>query len=804
MLRSGADPRHRAGSPRQIRAALPVWIALAAVAIPSAHRPGPVSPAPSDTLPAFKNPTGIAVGEDGTVYISSQGDSSVVIYAPGASGPARPVRRIGPSSGLVSSQAVALDSRGRIVVSSLQHRSDGKGSILVFAPGAEGDAAPVQIIAGAKTGLSEPSALALGPQRLLFVRNGPRGNVVTINGLERDVGSAVLAFRPLASGDAQPEQTLYDIIDTIVQPPPAPPPPPTITTDTLCGKTPPSGGAVICQMVEHVEPRQPVPLPGPRQRPDTIRPQDVAAGAGRLLVLTARGVTSYNRAMVRNSRPYARTSPDSTPRFRGTRVALGPSGAFFVARSTALQMEDIMASMQRKFAQNPLSAENVRIGANLLERVPAKQPDNKPAETPPAKADTAAEKFKQVASLLESMIGHAFISVYRLDEQGDTTLLRTIEGPKTDLRAIADLVVGEDGSLYVLGNTQKGGLRVAVFPPNAAGDVAPVRAIEGPATGLKGAASLALDRQGRIYVANNRSEEEPVFGRGTVTVYASDAAGDAAPIRTIEGWSTRLTKPSGIVVADDGTIYVANLEVYNDDRGSVQTFAARASGGDQPERTLMGRATEFAGPQGIAIGRADTLYVLSRQLTRITVYPPEADGPIAPVRTIEGPAAELPPGSRFFPSDLGLPRMLAIDAAGYLYLSDPAQASGLNAYGPDLGVIRVYRPGAAGNEAPVRRIIGGYTKLNGPGGLAVDRDGNVYVPNCYGTGPGSVTVYRFGTHGDLHPLRMIAGPATGLQAPAAVALGRKDTLFVVNAGSVTVYAPGVTGNAPPIRRIEAR
>jgi hypothetical protein len=56
----------------------------------------------------------------------------------------------------------------------------------------------------------------------------------------------------------------------------------------------------------------------------------------------------------------------------------------------------------------------------------------------------------------------------------------------------------------------------------------------------------------------------------------------------------------------------------------------------------------------------------------------------------------------------------------------------------------------------------------------------------------------------VHPIRMIAGPATGLQAPAAVALDAHDTLYVVNASSVTVYAPNAAGNAHPLRMIEAQ
>jgi sugar lactone lactonase YvrE len=359
-------------------------------------------------------------------------------------------------------------------------------------------------------------------------------------------------------------------------------------------------------------------------------------------------------------------------------------------------------------------------------------------------------------------------------------------------------VVRQDGSLYVLTSAGSYQLRIAVFAPGAEGDVAPVRVIEGPGTGLNGATSLALDRQGRIYVANNLKNEDPVLGSATITVYASDAAGDAAPIRTIGGWSTRLSNPSGIAVADDGTIYVANLGVYSDDQGSVQTFAVGASEGDKAARTLVGREAALAGPQSIAVGRGDTLYVLNRQVPRIAIYPPAADGPSPPVRTIEGDSTGL--------RSLGgsdLPGRMAIDAAGYLYVADPAQASGLNAYGPDLGAVRVFRPEADGNEVPVRTIIGGFTKLNGPGGVAVDRAGNLYVPNRYGTGPGSVTVYGPGADGDVRPLRMIAGMATGLQAPAAVALDAHDTLYVVNAASVTIYAPGAAGDAAPVRTIAA-
>jgi sugar lactone lactonase YvrE len=748
---------------------IPAWIALGAVAIPLPRptRPGPA--APPDTIPAFRDPTGIAVGWDGDVYVSSAGDSTVVVYAPGAAGAAEPIRRIGPRRGLISPQALALDSRGRILVSSGPTRTEG-GSITAYAPGAEGDAAPVRTIAGGRTGLREPTGLALGPRARLYVLNGPRRDGVSTNGIEQAFGSAVAVFNALASGDARPERILLEVIDTIVRPAPPPAPAPTKSVDTVCTSPSPPGRTAICQVTERVDRPRVGFIRGPfmrstrRQRPDTLRPLDVTMGKdGGPLVLTARGVTAYDQALVRLGKPYDRLPPDTvefgTGRVGSSRIAVGPGGEVYVARRSAGSL--------------PLSLK-----------------------------DKAAMREKSPDDLREAWFGRVSISVHPPGKHSDTAAVRTIGGRNTDLVVVADMAVGRNGALYVLCSSQKGGRRIAVFDPDADGDVAPARIIEGPATGLAYATGLALDRAGRIYVANDRHAEDPVFGSAAITVFAPDAQGDAAPSRTIAGWSTRLSRPSAITVAEDGTIYVANLGVYTDDHGSVRTFAARASEEEPGVRTLMGRATRFAGPQGIAIGLDDTLYVISSRLPRVTVYPPEAGGGAPPVRTLEGPATGLRAAGWSF-GDRGLPSQIAVDAAGRLYVADPMQASGLDAYGPDLGSVRVYRRGAEGNDAPLRRINGGYTKLNGPGGLAVDRHGRLYVPNRYGAGRGSVTVYDSTADGDVRPLRLLAGPATGLLAPAAVALDAHDTLYVVNAASVTVYPPGARGNAPPVRTIEA-
>jgi sugar lactone lactonase YvrE len=639
---------------RQVsRAAAPACL-TAAIAASAAPRPPAdelLAPPASDSSNGLSAPVGLALDPAGAVYVANVRDSTIAVFAPGASGDVAPVRRLGgPRTGLNLPPGIALDARRRIYVTNQRHYIQGEGSVTVYAPDADGNAAPIRMILGPHTRLARPIGLAVNSGGQVYVANG--------------YDQGVVAFEAGAAGDARPRRR----------------------------------------------------VPGPTA--EGTSPTAIASGDdGTLLVLEAGAITAYSPT----GPPIRTVLATPTDSMRDpVRVAQGPGGELYVA--------------------------------------------HRPKFRPPS------------------------VTVYAPGAAGYASPIRTIAGKRTGLLAPSGLAVGREGSLYVL--NQDG--RVTVYAPDADGDAAPVRLIAGPRTGLVNPTGLALDRHRRVYVTNDRFAEGGVIGAATVTVYAPDAAGDVAPIRTIAGRTTKLSRPAGIAVADDGTVYVVNTDVPSDDQGSVTVYETDAAGDAAPVRTIVGPGTGLLSPEGLVLDPADTLYVASALFrSRVTVYAPGADGEAAPVRSLEG-----------IDTDLERPRGLALDTAGRLYIADAKSASGINAYGPDLGAVRVYRAGASGNEAPLRTITGSATRLNGPGGLAVDRAGNTYVANLWSTGPGSVTVYGPEAAGDARPLRMISGPATGLGAPTAVALDAHDTLYVANAaGTVTVYEPGAHGNVAPVRTI---
>ncbi|MGA8576843.1 MAG: hypothetical protein WB609_14305 [Candidatus Cybelea sp.] len=143
------------------------------------------------------NPAGIALDSASNIYVTNQGNSSVTVYPAGSSGNVTPIATIsGTNTGLLNPFGIALDSSDRIYVANGLNTTT--PSVTVYAPGSNGNVAPIATIAGPNTGLADPSGIALDPTGRIYVGNE---NSPSFNGI-------VTVYAAGANGNAAPIRTI--------------------------------------------------------------------------------------------------------------------------------------------------------------------------------------------------------------------------------------------------------------------------------------------------------------------------------------------------------------------------------------------------------------------------------------------------------------------------------------------------------------------------------------------------------------------------------------------------------------------
>jgi 6-phosphogluconolactonase (cycloisomerase 2 family) len=144
----------------------------------------------------LQTPSDVAVDSSGDLYVADYHNESVSVFASGATGNVAPIRTItGAQTGLASPFGVAIDPvNGNLYVTNREGGSSSSGSITFYAPGANGNVAPLGTIQGADTGLANPASPAFDPKGQLYVPN-LTGNSITV-------------YRSGVTGDAAPVATI--------------------------------------------------------------------------------------------------------------------------------------------------------------------------------------------------------------------------------------------------------------------------------------------------------------------------------------------------------------------------------------------------------------------------------------------------------------------------------------------------------------------------------------------------------------------------------------------------------------------
>lgn len=130
----------------------------------------------------FAQPDGVAIDSRGNTYVTNLGNyggARITEYAPGSNGNVAPIRMVSGSRTLLVglTGGIALDSKGDIFVTNYDSAGEGRSFVTVYTADSNGDAAPIAMISGPHTGLVDPTGIALDSRGNIYVANWRAGSV---------------------------------------------------------------------------------------------------------------------------------------------------------------------------------------------------------------------------------------------------------------------------------------------------------------------------------------------------------------------------------------------------------------------------------------------------------------------------------------------------------------------------------------------------------------------------------------------------------------------------------------------------
>ncbi len=231
-------------------------------------------------------------------------------------------------------------------------------------------------------------------------------------------------------------------------------------------------------------------------------------------------------------------------------------------------------------------------------------------------------------------------------------------------------------------------------------------------------------------------------------------AGSPGGFGTADGSGTvaRFSWPGGVAVDGAGNTYVADTLSHTIRKitpsGGVSTLAGQAGSPGSADGT--GTEAQFYEPSGVAVDTAGIVYVAdgaNNTIRKITA--------LGEVSTLAGLASGLASNIDATGRDarFNYPTGVAVDAVGNVYVADLGNNT-IRKITP-LGVVTTL---AGSNTAGFLNGSGTAARFQAPWGVAVDKDGNVYVADSYSNAIRKVT--------SLGVVTTLAGQATSGSADA--------------------------------------
>jgi ABC-type amino acid transport substrate-binding protein/DNA-binding CsgD family transcriptional regulator len=310
----------------------------------------------------------------------------------------------------------------------------------------------------------------------------------------------------------------------------------------------------------------------------------------------------------------------------------------------------------------------------------------------------------------------------------------------------------------------------------------------------------AAPNRNAVYIADS--------GDNSLRILASD--GTSEILTGKEKWlGLPMKDPTGLAVDRAGRVYIAdtgNNRVLVFDRYYMAVLAGTGTAGFAGDEAAAG-AAELDSPEGVAVDSADNVYIADTANNRIR----EVEAATGVIKTVAGGGTTDPFSGNYlglYPLTMRLthPEGVAVTTAGDLVIADTRAH----------GIYELPR-GASGSFGPMRRLAGTGTRgfsgdghaasaalISEPRGLAVDQQGNVLFADS-----GTNRIRKIDRRGVISTIAGSgalgvagdSGPAlsASLAFPAAVAPDNQGNLLIADTGNAAVRVVRQGGTPLPVK-----
>jgi DNA-binding beta-propeller fold protein YncE len=241
------------------------------------------------------------------------------------------------------------------------------------------------------------------------------------------------------------------------------------------------------------------------------------------------------------------------------------------------------------------------------------------------------------------------------DSEEETKPLRQMIGPETNIGFVAGIMIDpKKREVFAVNNDIED--TMLVLPCEAKGNVRPSRLL-----------SVPHQAWGLAYSPARKEMAVSVEMHNGIVFYRLDADGVEAPLRAMQGPNTGLADPHGIAwdeahneiaIANHGnfrglakntgsgctpsTALSDDAEVGQYLPPSITVYPANAKGDQKPSRTIQGSKTQLDWPMGLAMDPVhNEIAIVNNGDNSVLFYRRTDTGDVAPVRAIRGPRTRI-------------------------------------------------------------------------------------------------------------------------------------------------------------------